>query len=90
MLLKITEDEQVVLNACDSLAPVAGSFGEVFSVFFALLAQEFTGFGDLLAIVEVLDGLFEAYGDAETEDDGGDVGEEVAPTMGGVMRGVDV
>jgi hypothetical protein len=45
---------------------------------------------ELMAVVEVLDGLFEAYGDEEAEDDGGDVDEEVAPGAGGVVGGVDV
>jgi hypothetical protein len=35
-------------------------------------------------------GLFEAYGDEEAEDDGGDVDEEVAPGAGGVVGWVDV
>ena len=43
-----------------------------------------------MAVMEVFDGLFETDGDEETEDDGGDVDEEVAPGAGGVMRGVDV
>ena len=33
--------------------------------------------------VEVLDGLLEAYGDEETDGDGGDVDEEVFPGVGG-------
>jgi hypothetical protein len=43
-----------------------------------------------MAVVEVLDGLFEADGDEESEDDGGDVDEEVAPGAGGVVGWVDV
>ena len=44
----------------------------------------------LLPVVEVLDGLFEADGDEQAEDDGGDVDEEVAPGAGGVVGRVDV
>jgi hypothetical protein len=46
-----------------------------------------SGLGDLVAVVEVLYGLFQAYCDAEAEDDSGDVDEEVAPGIGGVMGG---
>src|SRR5277367_1224545 len=49
-----------------------------------------TRLGDLVAMVDVFYGLFEAYGDEEAEDDGGDVDEEVAPGRGGVVSGVDV
>jgi hypothetical protein len=41
-------------------------------------------------MVKVLDGLLEANGDEQAEDDGGDVDEEVSPGAGGVMGGVDV
>jgi hypothetical protein len=54
-------------------------------VVFALVAEEFAGFGDLVAVVEVFDGLLEADGNEEAEDDGGDVDEEVAPSGGCVM-----
>jgi hypothetical protein len=43
-----------------------------------------------MAIVHGFDGLFEADGDEQAEDDGGDVDEEVAPGAGGVVSGVDV
>ena len=44
----------------------------------------------LMAMVEELDCLFEADGDEQTDDDGGDVDEEVAPGVGGVVGWVDV
>jgi hypothetical protein len=44
----------------------------------------------LLAMVDGFDGLFEADGDEETDDDGGDVNEEVAPGVGGGVRWMDV
>ena len=45
---------------------------------------------DLVAVVEEFDRLFEADGDQQTDDDGGDVDEEVSPHGGGVMGGMDV
>ena len=50
---------------------------------FASLVREVT-------VVEVLDCLFEAYGDEEADDDGGDVDEEVSPGAGGVVWWVDI
>jgi len=44
----------------------------------------------LVAVVEGFDGLFESNGDDEADDDGGDVEEEVAPGVGGVVGRVDV
>jgi len=55
-----------------------------------LLIDVLAGFAGLAEMVEVLDGLFEAHGDDEAEDDGGDVDEEVAPGLGGVVGGMDV
>jgi hypothetical protein len=43
---------------------------------------------ELLALVVMMDrlnGLLEADGDEQTDDDGGDVDEEVAPGVGGVV-----
>jgi hypothetical protein len=48
------------------------------------------GVGDLVAVVEVFDGLLEANGDQQADDDGGDVNEEVALGVGGVVWRVDV
>jgi hypothetical protein len=45
---------------------------------------------ELMLMMEVLDGLLEAYGDEEADDDGGNVDEEVSPGGGGVVSGVDV
>jgi hypothetical protein len=64
--------------------------GKGLLVVFALVAEEFAGFGDLVAVVEVFNGLLEADGNEKAEDDGGDVDEEVAPAGGGVMGRVDV
>ena len=43
-----------------------------------------------MAVVDGLDGLLEADGDDEADDDGGDVDEEVAPGVGGAVGWVDV
>ena len=56
----------------------------------ALFDQRPAGLGGEMTVMEVLDGLFEADGDEEAEDNGGDVDEEVAPGGGGVMGGVYV
>jgi hypothetical protein len=44
----------------------------------------------LMALMKVLHGLFESDGDQEADDDGGDVDEEVAPGVGGVVGWVYV
>jgi hypothetical protein len=44
----------------------------------------------LMAPMEVLDGLLKADGDEDAEDDGGQMDEEVAACGGGVVRRVDV
>ena len=41
-------------------------------------------------MVEEFDGLFEADGDEQTEDDGRDVDEEVSPGAGGVVGWVNI
>ncbi len=43
-----------------------------------------------MSVLNDFDRLFEADGDEQTEDDGGDVDKEVAPGAGGVVGGVDV
>jgi hypothetical protein len=45
---------------------------------------------ELMLMMEVFDGLLEAYGDEEPDDDGGNVDEEIAPGAGGVVGGMDV
>jgi hypothetical protein len=56
--------------------------GFVVEVFLKLVA--------LMTVMDVFDGLLDAYGDAKANDDGGDVDEEVAPGVGGVMGWVDI
>jgi hypothetical protein len=51
-----------------------------------LRAQRFAGFSDQVTMVEVLDRLLKADGDEQTNADGGDVDEEVFPSVGGVRN----
>ena len=53
-------------------------------------AELLAGLLQLMVVVDELDGLLEADGDEEAEDDGGDVDEEVAPGVGGAVGWVDV
>jgi hypothetical protein len=90
MLLQIAKNDEVVLDRRDSPSPEAGSLGEALVVVFALLAKRFSRLGDLAAVVEVLNGLLDAYSDAETDDDCGDVNEEVSPAVDSGVRRMDV
>ena len=54
---------------------------------FGLVAEVFLELMALVAVMDELDGLFEGYGDEETDDDGNDVDEEVSPGGGGVVGG---
>jgi len=40
----------------------------------------------LMMVVQRFDALLKAYGDEETDDDGGDVSEKLAPGSGSVVR----
>lgn len=86
--LQVVEDSEVALDDDGALLELGDERCHRLLILFQLFVQGFAGFGNLSAMVDVLDGLFEAYGDAKTEDDGGD--EEVAPGVGGVARWVDV
>ena len=44
----------------------------------------------LMMVVQRFDALLKAYGDEETDDDGGDVSEKLAPGSGSVVRRMDV
>jgi hypothetical protein len=44
----------------------------------------------LMAMMDCFDHLFEADGDEQADDDRDDVNEEVPPSAGGVMSGMDV
>jgi hypothetical protein len=45
---------------------------------------------ELMLMMEVFDGLLEAYGDKEADDDRGNVDEEFALGAGGVVGGMDI
>ena len=59
-------------------------------VLFGFVVEVFLQLMTLMPVVEELDRLFEADGDEQADNDGGDVDEEVAPVVGGVVRWVDV
>src|SRR6516164_7054526 len=87
---QIEKDCEVAADSGNSVVEPAALEGESSQVLALFELQGGTGFGDLVAMVKVLDGLFEANRDEQAEDDGGDVDEEVAPGGGGVVRRVDV
>jgi hypothetical protein len=66
---------------------IAVSDGDVELRLVAHLGDELAA---LVGMVDGFDGLLEADGDEETEDDGGDVDEEVAPGVDGFVGRVDV
>jgi hypothetical protein len=90
MQLQIAQHNEVVLERGSLTAELGDAVGVGFAVLVALGAEGFAGLGDLAPMVEIFDGLLEADGDQQAEDDGGDVDEEVAPGGGSVVGGVDV
>ena len=90
MLLDVAEDDEVVFELGHLPAPLLDIFGDVLAVGFGLLREGFAGFAEFVVLVDALDGLLESDGDEQADDDGGDVDEEVAPGVGGVVRGMDV
>ena len=88
MLPEISEDREVVPDG--DLESAEGCCIEAVAgvIDLALDAEGLAGIPCLVLMVEVLDGLFEAYGNEEPEDNGRDVDEEVAPRVGGVMGGM--
>jgi hypothetical protein len=89
-VLEANEDGQVVLQQSVDATALEGGLGEAQAILFALGAEGGASFSDLVAVVQELDRLLEADGDEETDNDGGDVEEEVAPGAGGVVERVDV
>jgi hypothetical protein len=63
-------------------------FSDVLAVGFGLLREGLAGFAEFVVLVDALDGLLEADGDEKTDDDGGDVDEEVAPGVCSAEAGV--
>ena len=88
--LQVFEDDEVVFYEGGLFAEAADVFCEAGEVVLVLACEGFSGSVDLVATVEVLDGLFQANGDEEAYDDGGDMEEEVSPGGGGVVGWVDV
>ena len=90
VLLEVVEDEKIIFEGRGLAVEFGHTVGESFEVFFALASEGFAGFFHLDTVVEVLDGLFEADGDEQAENDSCDVDEEIAPSGGGVVGGVNV
>jgi hypothetical protein len=90
MTLEVEKHVEVVLKSGGLTTEVDGLFREKCTIVLAFDAQGLADFSDLMTVVEVFDSLFEADGDEEPDDDGGDVDEEVAPGAGGMVGGVDV
>lgn len=77
----------VVGGADEVLSDVAVITNDIFLMLFG---EGGAGFVELMPMVQELDGLFEADGDDQTEDDGGHVNEEVAPGADCFMGWMDV
>jgi hypothetical protein len=90
MLAEIFESVKIILEFRGLPAPDTRILFEVFAIVADLRAQGLAGLPHLAVMVNGLDGLLEADGDEEADDDGGDVDEEVAPGVGGVVGWVDV
>ena len=90
MPLEIVEDKHVVFEGGGLPMEVLDVTGKQSMIFFELYFECLTGFGDQVAVVEVLDGLLDTHCDAQTDNDGGDVDKEVAPGVGSVMRRMNV
>ena len=90
MVAEILEDTQVVVKVSHGHDVIDHVVVKAADVNLLLSFECLAGIGDLVAVVEVFDGLLEADGDQQADDDGGDVNEEVALGVGGVVWRVDV
>jgi hypothetical protein len=83
-------------DGCIPLHILLGSYSkrdccfQACSLSFDLCVNRLASLIKLVAVVEVLDGLFKADGDEEANYNRGDMDEEVSPGAGGVVCGVDV
>jgi hypothetical protein len=86
MVQDLERGEEMVLVQAQGIDVV----GDGLAVGVHLLQQQLARFAGLVTVVKVFDSLFEADGDEQTDDDGGDVEEEVAPGVGAVVGRMDV
>ena len=84
------EDGRVVAQLGLDLVNAVQLGGGTAAVGVDLFAELLAGLLQLVMVVEEFDGLLEADGDEEAYDDGGDVDEEVAPGVDGLMGRVNV
>jgi hypothetical protein len=68
----------------------ADAFSERTDVALAFHAKSFASLGYLMTMMKILECLFEADCDAQSDDDCGNVNEESFPGMRGLVRRVDV
>ena len=87
--LELTQDGYVVEHRLAIGFEVASILDEEGLVVPDFFAKIFSGLMQEVAMVNELDGLFEADGDEQADDDGGDVDEEVSPGGGGMVRRMD-
>jgi hypothetical protein len=87
---KVEEDGEIGYKLPGPIADVDHGFVVAAMVLLALDAQSFAGLRDLVTVMEELNGLLDGDGDEQANYDGGDVEEEVAPGVGGVVGRVDL
>ena len=82
VVAQVDEDAEVVVEHGRILNIDLGGAAVDCAVVVALFGEGVTELFDLRSVMEVLDGLLEAEGDEQADDDGGDVDEEVFPGGG--------
>jgi hypothetical protein len=90
VLPDVDEHSEIGLEVGNAAKKSASLQGEKEEILLAFNPQGLARLGYLMPVVEELDGLLEADGDEDAEDDRGEVNEEVAARGGGVVRWMDV
>jgi hypothetical protein len=90
MMANCIQHQKVIPKRSIHLQPVASVDFHATAIGIALAIERLTGFAQLIVLMDPLHGLLQADGDDETDDDGGDVDEEVFPGVGGFVGRVDV
>ena len=87
MLLEIPEDQQVIFEFSRSPSPCSRVRGECFVIILALEPQRASQLATLRMMVNRFNGLLNPDSDAQADDNGCDLCEEVSP---GAYRRVDM
>jgi len=87
---KIGEGLQAALQNGSVAAEFVACTGEHELVYVALLGERATDLRHLMAVVEVLDGLFEPNCDEQADSDGRNMDEKILPCAHGVVRWMDI